>query len=78
MTCTEFQRVLPHIIDGGGGDEERQHLATCEVCADLVADLRCIADRAKLLASMHDPSPKVWEGIRRTLEREGTLKPAKK
>ena len=44
MTCAEFQKVLPYFIDGGGTEEEQQHLATCPVCSDLVADLRYIAE----------------------------------
>ena len=78
MTCAEFQRVLPYIIDGGGNEEEQQHLATCEVCADLVADVRYIAESAKLLVPMEDPSPRVWEDIRRCLEQEGLVKPARR
>ena len=71
MTCAEFQKVLPYIIDGGGSEEEQQHLETCPVCSDLVADLRYIAECAKLLVPMEDPSPRVWEGIQKSLEREG-------
>jgi len=78
MTCAEFQRVLPYIIDGGGSEEEQQHLAACEVCIDLVADLRYIAECAKLLVPMEDPSPRVWEGIQRSLVSEGLAKPARK
>ena len=78
MTCAEFQRVLPHIIDGGGSEEERQHLATCAVCTDLVADLRYIAECAKLLVPMEDPSPRVWDEIQRCLERDGIVKAARK
>jgi len=77
MTCAEFQKALPYIIDGGGANEEQQHLATCEVCADLVADLGYIAERAKLLVPMVDPSPRVWEAIQRCLEQEGLMKPPK-
>lgn len=75
MTCAEFQKVLPYIIDGGGSEEEQQHLASCEVCADLVADLHYISERAKLLVPMVDPSPRVWEAIQHCLEREGLVKP---
>jgi hypothetical protein len=78
MTCAEFQKVLPYIIDGGGSDEEQEHLATCAVCADLIADLRYIAEAAKLLVPMEDPSPRVWSGIQESLEREGRVKPARK
>ncbi|MGE5112276.1 MAG: hypothetical protein ACM3JB_15535 [Acidobacteriaceae bacterium] len=76
MTCAEFQRVLPYIIDTGGNAEQEQHLRDCPVCADLVADLRYIADQAKLLVPMEDPSPRVWEGLQKSLEREGLVKSA--
>lgn len=74
MTCAEFQKVLPFIIDGGGSEEEQKHLETCPVCADLVADLRYIAECAKLLVPMEDPSPRVWNGIQQSLERDGVGK----
>ncbi len=76
MTCAEFQRVLPYIIDTGGNAEQEQHLRECPVCADLVADLKYIADQAKLLVPMEDPSPRVWEGLQKSLEREGLVKSA--
>ena len=78
MTCAEFQKVLPYIIDGGGSEEEQQHLASCPVCSDLVADLRYIAECAKLLVPMEDPSPRVWNGIERALAREGWTKPTRR
>lgn len=78
MTCAEFQKVLPFIIDGGGTEEEQKHLATCKICSDLVADLRYIAEAAKLLVPMEDPSPRVWNGIEKSLEEEGLAKPARR
>lgn len=72
MTCAEFQKVLPYIIETGGAPKQEEHLRSCKVCADLVADLRYIADQAKLLVPMEEPSPKVWEGIRTSLDQEGT------
>ena len=77
MTCAEFQRVLPYIIETGGNATEDQHLRDCPVCSDLVQDLRYIAEQAKLLVPMEDPSPRVWNGIRHSLEREGMIKPAR-
>ena len=77
MTCAEFQRVLPYIIEIGGKPEEEQHLNECPVCSDLVKDLRYIAEQAKLLVPMEDPSPRVWDGIKGSLEREGMIKPAR-
>ena len=78
MTCAEFQRVLPYIVDGSGSADEQQHLATCQVCSDLIADLRYIAEAAKLLVPMEDPSPRVWSSIQESLEREGMVKPARR
>jgi len=74
MNCAEFQKVLPFIIDGGGSAEEQEHLQTCPVCSDLVADLRYIAECAKLLVPMENPSPRVWEAIEQSLSREGLIK----
>jgi hypothetical protein len=76
MTCKEFQSKLPYIIDTGGDAEHEEHLKSCAVCADLVADLRYIAEQAKLLVPMEDPNPRVWDGIQRSLEREGLVKSA--
>ena len=78
MTCAEFQKALPYIIDGDGSAEEQQHLASCHICSDLIADLLYIAEAAKLLVPMEDPSPRVWTGIQESLEREGMVKPARK
>lgn len=77
MTCEEFQRVLPYIIETGGNAAEDQHLRGCPVCSDLVQDLRYIVEQAKLLVPMEDPSPRVWNGIKQSLEREGMIKPAR-
>lgn len=74
MTCAEFQRVLPYIIETGGNADEEAHLRDCHICSDLVQDLRYIAEQAKLLVPMEDPSPRVWDGIRGSLEREGLVK----
>lgn len=77
MNCAEFQKVLPYIIETGGNADEEEHLRSCSVCSDLVQDLRYIAEQAKLLLPMHDPSPQVWENIQGSLEREGLVKPAR-
>lgn len=76
MTCADFQRVLPDVIESGGTAEQEAHLKSCQVCSDLVADLRYIAEAARLLVPMEEPSPKVWDGIERALEKEGLVRPA--
>jgi hypothetical protein len=77
MNCAEFQKVLPYIIESGGNLEEEEHLRGCQVCSDLVSDLRYIADQAKLLVPMEDPNPRVWDGIRGALEREDFMRPGR-
>ncbi len=71
MTCAEFQKALPYFIDTGGNAEQEEHLRSCPVCSDLVADLKYIAEVAKLLVPMEDPPKRVWDGIQRSLERDG-------
>ncbi len=76
MTCAEFQRVLPYIIESGGNSDEEEHLKSCAQCADLVRDLKYIAEQAKLLLPLRDPSPAVWAGINDSLQREGLSRPS--
>jgi hypothetical protein len=73
MNCQEFQEVLPYIIESGGNEAEEEHLRTCSACAELVRDLRYIAEQAKLLLPMREPSPQVWTNIEQSLHREGML-----
>ncbi len=75
MNCAEFQKVLPYIIETGGNAEEEAHLKSCAVCSDLVADLKYIAEAAKLLLPMREPSTRVWNGIHSALQREGLVRP---
>ena len=76
MDCAGFQRRLPEFMEAGGNPDESRHLESCAVCSDLVQDLRYIAEAAKLLVPMEEPSPKVWHGIQNSLRREGLLRPA--
>lgn len=73
MNCQQFQEVLPHIIESGGSGDEEGHLKSCPACAELVQDLRYIAEQAKLLLPMRDPNPRVWSNIEQSLQREGML-----
>ena len=78
MTCAEFQEVLPYVFESGGDAREMEHLKGCQICSDLVQDLQYIADQAKLLLPLRDPSPKVWDNIQGSLEREGLIHPQAK
>jgi hypothetical protein len=67
MTCADFQAQLPELFESGVDLKEQDHLKSCEQCSALVRDLEYIAQQAKLLLPIHDPSPAVWENIQTTL-----------
>ena len=68
--CADFQEQLPELFESGANLNEQEHLKTCEQCSALVRDLEYIAQQAKLLLPIHDPSPAVWENIQTTLSSE--------
>ncbi len=68
MTCAEFQDRLPELFESHADLSAVDHLKTCENCAALVRDLEYIAQQAKLLLPIHDPSPAVWEKIESAIQ----------
>ena len=58
---------MPELFGSGAELSEQEHLKTCEQCAALVRDLEYIAQQAKLLLPIHDPSPAVWDNIQSSL-----------
>lgn len=77
MNCAEFQKILPEYMERGGSTHEQDHLRSCAVCSDLVQDLQYIAEAAKLLLPIEEPAPRVWQGIQKSLEKEGIVRPAR-
>lgn len=67
MTCEQFQDQLPELFESGAELSSQSHLKSCEQCAALVRDLEYIAQQAKLLLPIHDPSPAVWDNIQSNL-----------
>jgi hypothetical protein len=65
--CADFQEQLPDLFESGANLSQQDHLKTCEQCSALVRDLEYIAQQAKLLLPIHDPSPAVWENIQTSL-----------
>lgn len=68
--CAVFQDQLPSLFESGGDLTTQPHLKTCENCSSLVRDLEYIAQQAKLLLPIHDPSPAVWDNIQTALKKE--------
>ncbi|HEY1264905.1 MAG TPA: hypothetical protein VGF06_15360 [Terriglobales bacterium] len=74
MTCAEFRRVLPEIMDGGHTVEQDAHLRSCPACSNIVSDLVSIREGARLLRASDEPSPRVWNAIEFTLRQEGIMR----
>jgi hypothetical protein len=70
MNCAEFQDRLPELFESQADLGSEEHLKTCENCSALVRDLEYIAQQAKLLLPIHDPSPGVWDKIERAIQQE--------
>ncbi|MBV8631970.1 MAG: hypothetical protein JOZ83_13660 [Silvibacterium sp.] len=74
MTCADFQERLPELFETKADLSADEHLKTCENCAALVRDLEYIAQQAKLLLPIHDPSPAVWENIKSAIRNDPDTK----
>ena len=72
VNCAIFQDQLPSLFESGADLSAQEHLQTCENCSALVRDLEYIAQQAKLLLPIHDPSPAVWENIQTALKKESS------
>lgn len=74
MTCTDFERVLPDIIEGEHTAEQQAHLTMCSSCSGLMSDLNVISEQARLLQASEEPNPRVWNALELALRREGLIR----
>ena len=65
--CAEFQAKLPSLFGAEADFAQEPHLQGCENCSELVRDLEYIAQQAKLLMPIHEPSPAGWNNIKTAL-----------
>ncbi len=70
LTALFFRTSFPGLFESGEDLNTHSHLKTCENCSALVRDLEYIAQQAKLLLPIHDPSPGVWENIQTAIRKE--------
>jgi len=68
IDCANFQDRLPELFETNANLSEEEHLKHCENCTALVRDLEYIAQQARLLLPIHDPSPTVWDKIRSAIK----------
>ncbi|GAB2570180.1 hypothetical protein [Microlunatus antarcticus] len=56
--------------DPFGGDEERDHVASCRACAGELAELTRVVELAREAGSLTlaEPSPRVWSGVQEGLD----------
>ena len=56
MSCAEFQAQLPELIGSGADARAHPHIQSCELCRALLADLETIAEAARQLFPVEEPS----------------------
>jgi hypothetical protein len=70
LDCRGFQAQLPELIAAGENLADNEHLRTCELCRALLADLETIAEAARSLIPIEEPSDKLWDQIESAIKRE--------
>lgn len=63
LTCAAFQDQLPELIASGESAANHPHVQSCELCRALLADLETIAQAARELFPVEEPSESLWENI---------------
>jgi hypothetical protein len=79
LNCEQFEDLLPEVVDGGAWSaDQREHAQNCKSCTSLVNDLRNISQEASYLAESDEPSPRLWQELRKSLVAEGIIRPQAK
>ena len=74
MQCKEVEVVLEQQGFVPVPETARAHLAGCQSCQSLVADLTAIVATAHLLPAEVEPPRHIWTSLRSQLEQEGIIK----
>jgi hypothetical protein len=75
MNCREFEAEWAGLDDTSKPtDEMETHRASCNRCAELIADLTSILEQARELRLSGDPPQRVWAAIHNQLEQEGLIR----
>jgi hypothetical protein len=76
ISCHAFQAQLADLIATGEDVSNHPHLATCDNCRALLADLQTIADAARQLLPIEQPKEDLWERIELAIKKEeGSTQP---
>jgi len=74
MECKELEAVLAEEGLSPLPPEARNHLAICNACQSLVADLSAIVAAAHRLPAEVNPPDRIWVSLRSQLEAEGIIR----
>jgi hypothetical protein len=74
MQCREVENVLEQDGLAPLPPDARAHLAGCDACQNLLADLTSIVDAAHKLPAEVTPPDRLWISLRAQLESEGIIK----
>jgi hypothetical protein len=74
MQCKEVEVVLEQEGCLPVPEAARAHLAGCNSCRNLIADLTAIIATAHLLPAEAEPPPRLWTSLRVQLENEGIIR----
>lgn len=74
MTCSEFRRDLPDIVEGTHNTEQEAHLKLCSECSTIASDLVFISQQARLLRATEEPNQRLWNSLEIALRQEGLIR----
>jgi hypothetical protein len=74
MECKDVEGVLEREGLSPLSVVAREHLADCEGCRELLADLSTIAVAAKRIPAEENPPERIWIALREQLEAEGIIR----
>jgi len=74
MECKDVEAVLEHEGLSPLPPGTREHLAGCEGCRELLADLSAIVVAAKRIPAEENPPERIWVSLRAQLEAEGIIR----
>jgi hypothetical protein len=76
MQCKELEAVLESEGLDSLPADAREHLAGCNCCRDLLADLSALVVAARTLPVEVTPPDRIWVSLRAQLEAEGVIRDA--
>jgi hypothetical protein len=74
LSCAEFQAQLPDLLGSAEKISNHPHLRSCKLCGALLADLDAIAEAARQLFPVEEPSDDLWEHIESAIVNDGAIR----